>query len=156
MRISASALLFATAVAAAPAPDLAAKRDAILSLGTAGIDTRAFDQGDGFYHARFNETTAKLDVTFTALAELDVHLGLGSGSTPLDTRSTGLAKRETTCSQVFSKDVPTLDRANVQLANNVNGRNFDYEDWGWVCVKPSSNYPYIMLIAGLNDIGASR
>lgn len=129
MRISVSTLLFATAVVAAPAADILAKRASVLARGTAGIDPSVADQGDGLYYAVFNETTAVMDVVFTPMAELDTP----TAPTPLEKRSThNLAKRSTTCSGRFSSDTPTLDRANIQLANNANGRTYNYKNWGWV------------------------
>lgn len=139
MRTSACTLLFAAAVVAAPAPavDLLDRRAALLARGTASIDPSVYDQGEGFYHAVYNDTTAVVDVTFTPMVELDTSAAV----TPLDKRSThslggpnDLTKRDTTCSQRFSSDTPTLDRANIQLANNANNRVYNYNDWGWVCI----------------------
>lgn len=151
MRTSAIALLFAAAAVAAPAPalDPLARREAVLAQGTASIDASVYDQGDGYYHAVYNETTAALDVVFTPMAELDELTAV----TPLDRRSThdlagphGLTKRATTCSQKFSKDTPTLDRANVQLAHNANNRVYNYNDWGWVCIQSQPSFRYARLI----------
>jgi hypothetical protein len=158
MRTSAITVLFAVAAVAAPAPalDLLDRRDAVLAQGTASIDASVYDQGDGYYHAVYNETTAALDVAFTPMAELDALTAV----TPLDRRSThdlggthGLTKRDTTCSQRFSSDTPTLDRANIQLANNANNRVYNYNDWGWVCIQSQSSFLCAILIVAQVHLG---
>jgi hypothetical protein len=124
MCASASALLFAATVLAAPAPNL-------LARGTAGLDASVYDQGDGFYTAIFNETTAKMDVVYTPMAEFDT---TALEAVPqLDTRNTHeLGKRDTTCSGAVSFHTPDVDAANIELANNANGREYGYKEWGWV------------------------
>jgi hypothetical protein len=112
-------------------------RSAVFALGTASIDPSIYDQGDGFYHAVFNETTGVMDVSFPPMAELDSSTAIA----PIDKRSThDLAKRATTCSGRFSSDTPALDRANIQLAKDAVQRTYNYIDWGWVSIPflPSS------------------
>lgn len=135
MRVSTAIFLLATAVLAVPAPDLGARRNAVLARGTEGLQPSDFDQGNGFYMATFNETTSVMDVSFRPVAEmLDASLDIS----PFAKRSAfDLAKRDTTCSGLFSGDVPSLDWANVRLADNVNNQYFGYHQWGWVCIIPS-------------------
>jgi hypothetical protein len=88
MRASASALLFAAAVLAAPAPDVFAR-------GTADLDASVHDQGAGFYSAVFDSSTSVTDVVFTPMTDLAAL----PAEQHLDTRSTqALTKRDTTCS----------------------------------------------------------
>jgi hypothetical protein len=122
-------LLFAAAALAAPAPS-----NNLFARGTAGLDATVYDQGDGFYAAVFNESTSAVDVVFTPLSEVDLDTTRPEALPQLDTRALG--KRDTTCSGAVSFDTPTLDAANVELANNANNRWYEYKAWGWVCSPP--------------------
>ncbi len=135
MQVVINAMFFAAVVLAAPAPDMVARRDAILARGTAAIDAAVFDQGNGYYMAVYNDTIAALDVTFVPTVEPDAF----TGPMPVSTRNThdsaGLTKRATECSGIFSRDTPTLDRANIQLARNVDKQVYGLGQWGWVCTR---------------------
>ena len=84
MYVSVCALIFAAVAIAAPAPDAVAKRASILARGTAALDANIFDQGDGFYTAVYNDTTAALDVAFVPIAKAD----LFTAPMPAEKRST--------------------------------------------------------------------
>ena len=145
MRASTTVLLFAATALAAPAPKSVAQRDATLVQGTAGLDPDVFDQGDGFYIASFNESTASLDVSFTPIAELPE---TSTAVTSPNKRSVfDLRKRATTCPGWLSKGVPSLDWANVKLADNVNGKTFGFEKWGWVRCSCLTCHLHVVLMS---------
>lgn len=154
MRASTTVLLFAATALAAPAPKSVAQRDATVVQGTAGLDPSVFDQGDGFYMASFNESTASLDVSFTPVAELSEK---STAVTSPNKRSAfDLKKRDTTCPGWVSNDVPSLDAANVRLADNVNDKTFGFMQWGWVRCSYVLCHLYIALIACSNILGPQQ
>ena len=154
MRASTTFLLLAATALAAPAPKSVAQRDATVVQGTTGIDPSVFDQGDGFYMASFNESTASLDVSFTPVAELPEKST--AVNSPNKHSVFDLRKRDTTCPGWLSKDVPSLDSANVRLADNVNGKTFGFMDWNWVRCSYLLCHLYIALIACYDIFGPQQ
>lgn len=126
MHFSALTILFATTVLGVPTKSPLEARS--WTISKADLHT-SNDQGDGFYLATFNESNIA-EVKFTPFA---TDLTARDPIEGLTTRSTvNLAKRGTECSGRYSGDLPTLDAANRELANNANGKNYNKGAWGWV------------------------
>jgi hypothetical protein len=94
------------------------------------------DQGDGFYLAYFNGTELE-SVEFTPLSDFKPRAAMPRMSAR-EPASSGLKKRGTTCSKRYTNNLDDLTRANIELANNGNGKWYNRHDWGWVSLLSKS------------------
>lgn len=96
-------------------------------------------QGDGFYLATFDENNVAT-VDFTPLTELNSTIlasynsQVAASNNKLNERSE-LVARGSTCGD--DGIVSDLDHANVQLAQNGNGKWYNKDAWGWVSIMLS-------------------
>lgn len=125
MYLSAVALLLAACAVGAPTASS-------LAGGTAILDAKVVDQGDGFYLAKYNNITGVHDVKFTPLTALIARADVEERTVePLY----NLAKRGVShaCSGRYTDNTANLDAANRQLATNAgNHGQYEKHDWGWV------------------------
>lgn len=98
------------------------------------FNSAAFDQGDGFYLATFNES-GMADIHFTPMSNLSVrarssrHLERSPSESPGDK----FLALSTECSNRHTWELYGLDTANIMLAENANNHGaYKRGDWGWV------------------------
>jgi hypothetical protein len=129
MYLGVIALLLITCILGAPTEHL-------LARGSAALDPKVVDQGDGFYLAKFDNVTGLHHVEFTPMAELIKRTGVME---PAVESSNNLIKRDgITCSGRATTDVSDLDTANRHLATNANNHGqYEKHDWGWVKIPRS-------------------
>jgi hypothetical protein len=149
MLSSAITLLFAAAVLAAPTdpawtlpdnvsppiwnPSLAKRIalspavEAAMKLGSAAIPPELLYQGDGYYEASYNDS-GSISVAFTPIAALDKRVPTQDNVQ----MERSIAKRKASCSGGVTNELSILNRANEQLANNLDGKHHEAGHWGWV------------------------